>query len=109
MLKKLILAAVACFCMLFSAVLWAAVDVNHADQAALNGIKGIGPSLSKTILAERSQGGIFKDWPDLEKRVKGISAKKSLKLSSEGLVVNGKSKDAAPAPARKPTSKAGKQ
>ena len=39
----------------------------------------------------RSKGGQFKDWADLEKRVKGISDKNSLRFSKEGLVVNGQS------------------
>ena len=71
---------------------FASVEVNKTDQAGLDGIRGIGPSLSKTILEERSKGGQFKDWADLEKRVKGISDKNSLRFSKEGLVVNGQSK-----------------
>jgi len=70
----------------------ASVEVNKTDQAGLDGIRGIGPSLSKAILEERSKGGDFKDWADLEKRVKGISDKNSVKFAKEGLVVNGKSK-----------------
>ena len=70
----------------------ASVEVNKADQAGLDGIKGIGPSLSKAILAERAKGGEFKNWADLEKRVKGISDKNSVKFSKEGLLVNGQSK-----------------
>lgn len=87
--------------MLFVMVSWgfatglvfAAVDVNKADQAALDGIRGIGPSLSNAILAERSKGGNFKDWQDLEKRVKGISDKNSVRFSKAGLVVNGQARD----------------
>lgn len=73
----------------------AQVDVNKADQAALDSVKGIGPAKSKQIIAERSKGGPFKDWPDLEKRVQGIGAKNSMKLSSAGLQVNGQSKPGA--------------
>ena len=92
MLKKIIFTVVTALCagaMAFAAV---SVDVNKADQAALDGIRGIGPSLSNAILAERSKGGNFKDWQDLEKRVKGISDKNSLPFSKAGLVVNGQAR-----------------
>lgn len=70
---------------------FAQVDVNKADQAALDGIKGIGPKTSKAIIDERKKGGDFKDWSDLEKRVKGIGEKSAAKLSANGLTVNGQS------------------
>jgi len=72
---------------------FAQVDVNKADQAALDGIKGIGPSTSKAILDERKKGE-FKDWADFESRVKGIGDKSAAKLSAAGLTVNGKPKTA---------------
>jgi competence protein ComEA len=68
---------------------FAQVDVNKADMAALDGIKGVGPTTSKAILAERKKGGDFSDWADFERRVKGISARRSERLSSGGLTVNG--------------------
>ena len=49
----------------------AAVDVNKADAAALDGIKGIGPGIAGKILDERKKGS-FKDWDDLITRVQGI-------------------------------------
>lgn len=90
---------------------FAQVDVNKADQAALDGVKGIGPATSKKILDERSKGGAFKDWPDLEKRVKGIGAKNAVKLSQAGLTVNsqplaGASAAAAPVAAKGKTKEA---
>lgn len=69
---------------------FAQVEVNKADQAALDGIKGVGPSLSKAILEERKKGGDFKDWLDFEGRVKGVGEKNAIKLSNAGLTVNGK-------------------
>jgi DNA uptake protein ComE-like DNA-binding protein len=36
---------------------FAQVDVNKADQAALGGVTGIGPAMSKHILDARSKGG----------------------------------------------------
>jgi len=89
MLKKLLLAVAALIATMGLA--FAAVDVNKADQAALDGVKGIGPKLSKTILDERKKGGDFKDWADFEKRVKGIGDKNAAKLSENGLTVNGQS------------------
>jgi competence protein ComEA len=68
---------------------FAQVDVNKADQAALDGVKGIGPKTSKAILDERKKGGEFKDWADFEKRVKGVGGKSADKLSESGLTVNG--------------------
>jgi competence protein ComEA len=76
---------------------FAQVDVNKADQAALDGVKGIGPKTSKAILDERKKGGDFKDWADFEKRVKGIGDKSSARLSQAGLTVNGQAKQNAPA------------
>jgi competence protein ComEA len=98
MLKKLILALAMMIASISFA--FAAVDVNKADQAALDGIKGIGPAMSKTILAERKKNGDFKDWADLQARVKGIGDKNSEKFSEAGLTVNGAAKSAA-----KPASK----
>ncbi|MDB5825156.1 MAG: comEA [Herminiimonas sp.] len=76
---------------------FAQADASKADQAALDGIKGVGPKMSKAILAERKKGGEFKDWADFEKRVKGIKEKSARKLSEHGLTVNGQSRPGSPA------------
>jgi competence protein ComEA len=86
---------------------FAQVDVNKADAAALDSVRGIGPAKSKQIIEERNKGGQFKDWADLEARVKGIGAKNSLKLSQAGLQVNGQAKPGAE-PAAKPSEAAAK-
>lgn len=104
MFKKLFLFIASCIaCTSFS---FAQVDINKADQAALDGIKGIGPKMSQKILDERKKGGEFKDWNDVQGRVKGIKEKSAVRLSSAGLTVNGQSKNGAPAqvPAPAPTS-----
>ena len=88
---------------------FAAVDVNKGDQAALDGIKGIGPATSKAIIDERSKGGNFKDWADFEARVKGVGEKNAVKFSEAGLTVNGQAKAGAAAagkPAAAATTKA---
>lgn len=84
MLKKLL----ALLAMLYAAAAFAAVDVNTAKASDLDGVKGIGPVMSKRILDERRKGK-FKDWPDMIARVKGLGDNSASKLSSEGLTVNG--------------------
>ncbi|HEV7914093.1 MAG TPA: DUF655 domain-containing protein [Albitalea sp.] len=84
MLKKLIAVLLA----LFTAVAFAAVDVNKATQADLEAVKGIGPSAASKILTERKKGS-FKDWNDVMERVGGIKEARAVKLSDAGLTVNG--------------------
>ena len=84
MLKK-ILAAVA---MLYAAATFAAVDVNKATAADLDGVKGVGPSISTRILDERKKGN-FKDWNDFIERIKGVGEGNAAKFSAEGMTVNG--------------------
>ncbi len=102
MIKKLLLLATLLGGM---ACAWAQVDVNKADAAALDSIRGLGPAKTKLILEERKKGE-FKDWADLEQRVKGIGEKSALRLSQAGLQVNGKSKEGAPMAADKPAKSA---
>ena len=84
MIKKLL-----CFIAAFAAcAAFAAVDVNKADQAALESIKGVGPAVSGRMLEERKKGQ-FKDWSDLVKRVKGVGEGNASKFSANGLTVNG--------------------
>lgn len=90
MLKKWLLAIVS---VLVMGTAFAAVEVNKADQAALDSVRGIGPTMSKAILEERKKGS-FKDWNDLQARVKGIGDKSSEKFSQAGLTVNGMPKPA---------------
>ena len=85
---KIVNTVVAGLLALISAAAFAAVDVNKANQAELEALKGIGPSMSGRILEARKTGS-FKDWSDLQTRVKGVGAAKSAKLSAEGLTVSG--------------------
>jgi competence protein ComEA len=103
MIKKLMLA----IAMLVASTgfAFAQVDVNKADAAALDSVKGVGPSMSKAILDERSKGE-FKDWADFQKRVKGVGEKKAAKLSEAGLQVNGKAREGAAASAKPDTKTA---
>ncbi len=90
MFKKILLIIT----LLYAAAAFAAVDVNKASAAELDGIKGIGPSLSTKILDERKNGN-FKDWSDFIGRVGGVGEKTAAKFSTEGLTVNGKKFNAA--------------
>ena len=74
--------------MLYAAASFAAVDVNKATAAELDGIKGIGPAISGKIIDERKKGS-YKDWQDFIDRVKGVGEKNAAKFSEEGLTVNG--------------------
>jgi competence protein ComEA len=103
MLKNILLAVATLLASIGFA--FAQVDVNKADQAALDGIKGVGPKTSKAILDERKKGGTFKDWADFEKRVKGIGEKNSTKLSEAGMTVNGQAKQKTSASAAKDAKK----
>jgi competence protein ComEA len=72
-------------------LLWAAVaaavDVNSANRAQLEQLRGIGPPLAERILAEREKGAF--DWADLISRVRGIRQAKAQQLSQAGLTVGG--------------------
>lgn len=100
MLKKLWL-----LCLLFGlsmGVAFAAVEVNSADQAALESVKGLGPVKSKAIIDERSKNGPFKSADDLADRVKGLGVKSVSKLEAAGLTIGGSS---APPTGVKPSSR----
>lgn len=99
MFKKISAVLVA---MLFAVASFAAVDANKGTAAELDGLKGIGPAMSKRIIDARTTSQ-FKDWSDLMSRVKGVKAKTATKLSKEGLTINGEAfkggAEAAPAKA----------
>lgn len=72
-----------------------ALDINQANEAELDSIKGMGPSLSAKVLKARTQGP-FKDWADLMRRVSGIRQNKAQQFSEQGMTVNGQSFGAKP-------------
>lgn len=74
------------------------VDVNRANRAQLEQLRGIGPPLAEHILHARAQGP-FRDWSDLIARVPGIRAATARRLSASGLTVDGRPYDEA-APTR---------
>ena len=92
MFKKLL----AFFAAMYVAMSFAAVDVNKASAADLDGLKGIGPAISGKIIEERKKGD-FKDWNDFIDRVKGVGQNNAAKFSAEGLTVGGAAFKGAPA------------
>ena len=78
---------------------FAAVDVNKATEAELDGIKGIGPVTSKLIMSERKKGE-FKNWDDFVARVKGVGDKSAAQFSAGGLTVGGAAFKPAATPAK---------
>ncbi len=95
MIKKLMKAVTLFAAMLYAAACFAAVDVNKATAAELDGIKGIGPAISAKIVDERKKGN-FKDWNDFVSRVGGIGEKSAANLSTNGLTVGGAAFKGAP-------------
>lgn len=69
---------------------FAAVDVNKASEADLDGIKGIGPVTTRLIIAERKKSE-FKNWEDFITRVKGVGEKSAAQFSAGGMTVGGAS------------------
>jgi competence protein ComEA len=73
-----------------AAVAFAGVDINKANQAELEAVKGLGTVSAGKIVDERKKGS-FKNWNDVMQRVGGIKTAKASKLSAAGLTVNGES------------------
>lgn len=87
---------------LMASVAWAQVDLNKATEIELDGLKGLGPAITRQIMNER-QKAPFRDWPDVMQRVKGIGPKKAAGLSEQGIRVQGQSYGQAPStPQKKP-------
>jgi competence protein ComEA len=106
MLKKLLMLWVA-VALSISTGWAAAVDVNTADQTALESVKGIGPVHAKAIIDERTKNGPFKNADDLAARVKGLGTKSVTNLEAAGLTVNGSSAPPTGAKASSSSSKPG--
>ena len=65
-----------------------ALEINQANEAELDSLKGMGPSLSAKVLRARTDGP-FKSWADLMRRVSGVGRSKAQQFSEQGLTVNG--------------------
>ncbi|MBL8383286.1 MAG: DUF655 domain-containing protein, partial [Burkholderiales bacterium] len=86
---KQILAALFAFFLTCGLAL-AAVDINSADETALDAIKGVGPAKAKAIVEERKKNGPFKSLDDVAARVKGIGEKTVADWKKDGSVSVGR-------------------
>ena len=64
-----------------------ALEINQANQAELDSLKGMGPSLSAKVLKARAEGP-FESWANLIQRVSGMGRSKAKQFSDQGLTVN---------------------
>lgn len=64
------------------------MELNLATEAELDGLKGMGPSLSRKVLAAR-EIRTFSNWADFRQRVSGIGTAKAKQFSEQGLTVDG--------------------
>lgn len=103
MFKKLLLALASLIAS--TTIAFAAVDINKADKATLDTLKGVGPVIADRIIAERKKGE-FKDWNDLISRVQGIGEATAAEMSGSGATIGGVSyKGGAPKAADKAKDK----
>jgi len=65
-----------------------ALELNQATEAELDGLKGMGPSLSRKVLAARNIQA-FSSWADFRQRVSGIGTAKAKQFSEQGLTIQG--------------------
>ncbi len=86
-MHKLFMALGLSFACLFA---HAELDINRAREIDLEGLKGVGPSLSARILKAREVRP-FTNWQDLQQRVKGIGPVLTQSLSDQGARIDGKS------------------
>ena len=93
MIKKMMTAIVS---VMLAGIAWAQVDLNKATEMELDGLKGLGPAMTREVMREREKA-LFRDWPDVMQRVKGIGPKKAANLSGQGVRVKGQGYGQAPA------------
>ncbi len=75
------------------------IDLNTANLAELQRIRGVGPATAERILEAREEGGPFASLDDVARRVKGVGPATVARWREEGGVTAG-SAVAAPAPAK---------
>jgi competence protein ComEA len=67
-----------------------ALELNQANEAELDSLKGMGPSFTAKVLAARTQAP-FTTWQDFIARVAGMGPAKARSFSAQGLTVEGQS------------------
>lgn len=65
-----------------------ALEINQANEAELDSIKGMGPAMTRKVLIARGDRP-FVNWKDLMSRVTGIGKNKAQQFSDQGVLVNG--------------------
>jgi competence protein ComEA len=75
-------------CALLLCVSSHALEINQANAAELDSLRGMGPALSAKVLQARAQKP-FESWRDVMKRVSGFGPAKAQQFSDQGLTVNG--------------------
>ena len=85
LLKDWLVGILACACLSVSAL-----EINQANEAELDSIKGMGPAMTRKLLIARDEKP-FTNWKDLMLRVSGIGKAKAQQFSDQGVVVNGQS------------------
>ena len=65
-----------------------ALEINQANEAELDSIKGMGPAMTRKVLDARAEKP-FVNWKDLMSRVTGIGKNKAQQFSDQGVLVNG--------------------
>lgn len=75
----------------------ALTELNLANQAELEQVAGLGPQLAERLLQAR-RDGVFLNWTDAQKRVKGLGPASAKRLSDHGLRVNGEAWAPKPSP-----------
>ena len=83
LLKHWIVGILACACL----SVWA-LEINQANEAELDSIKGMGPAMTRKVLMARAEKP-FTNWKDLMFRVAGIGKAKAQQFSEQGVLVNG--------------------
>jgi competence protein ComEA len=104
-MKKFLLVVFAWLAFMGLAFAGSPVDLNSANQAQLESVKGIGPVKAKAIIEYRTKNGPFKSVDDLQK-VTGFGKASVGKLRAEVTVSGAKAADARASDARMTGNKA---
>lgn len=65
-----------------------ALEINTATRAELERLNGVGVALAERVLNERAKAP-FRDWDDLQRRVRGMRGARIERLQAQGVTVNG--------------------
>jgi competence protein ComEA len=66
----------------------AALEINTASRAELERLNGVGVAMAERVMNERAKAP-FRDWVDLQRRVKGMAGTRIERLQGQGVTVNG--------------------